>query len=101
MKKLIILGFFLMIIGLSFISFLAVGSIRMDQKEVMYVDNEHSLSDKEVDDILASGIYNSSARDFSKSYSEGYKIRRTYTKKFLSWDIKSDTLSRVLLTRDR
>jgi hypothetical protein len=98
MKKLIIPGFFLLIGALCLTSFIAVGSIRMDRKEVMYVDKEHSLSDKETDDILASGIYQNSVRDFSKDYSESYKIKKTYSKKFPWWEIKNDTLSRVILT---
>lgn len=98
MKKAIISGFFLCSVLVSFAAFHLAGYFKLDRKNVIYVNSKKSLNDLEIDEILGSKMYGDKPREFDKCYEEDYKIRRIYLRKFLTWEIKSDTIDRQLVT---
>ena len=93
MKKLIIIGFFLFMIILTFVVVHATASILMTKTEINYRKLTHTLSETEVDNYNKLKILQKPL-----IIKEGYnlirydEIKETRTRKILGWSTKVDTL---------
>lgn len=89
MKKIIIGGFFVLFLGLSYFTMMATVFLRMGPVNVVVSEVEKILTYDEIDNINKKNQYK---LYYSREYRNVWKIKTTRTLKLFGWETKIDTL---------
>jgi hypothetical protein len=92
MKKVLITGYFVSMVLLTFIAVKATATYKSGPVEVNFVNREHKLNDTEVAE-------HGWVKEENIDNIEIFKIKETRTKKLFGWDTKIDTLNIGFYTR--
>jgi hypothetical protein len=101
MKKLLITGYFVVTLLLTFLVAKAVGTYKNGNVEIKYRKLSQDISDVEMEDYNRRGVF-----EKQMEHKEGFEfvrydeVKETRTKKMFGWETKVDTIKSYILQEE-